>query len=135
MPRVDDALRAWVLADAGVSALIGQRMYPDVLPQGAIFPAIRYFEVSLSPLYAHQGDLNLDTSRYQFDCYAATRPAARDLAAALRAALSGKKTYQDGVTFRSTQLVNSLSGYDDALNAWRMVQDYQLSYSVDQYRV
>lgn len=136
MARVDDALRTLVLADAGMSALIGERMYPDVLPQGATFPAIRFFEVSLTPLYQHDGDANLDTSRYQFDCYAANRPAAKDVAMVLRTILGGlKKVYRDGVNFQAGFLVNSLSGYDDALNAWRVTQDYQLSYSIDKWRV
>ncbi len=38
-------LRSFLLADATLTALVGSRIYPSVLPAGATLPAIVYFRV------------------------------------------------------------------------------------------
>lgn len=49
MSLIDAACRAVLAADAGVAALVGQRIYPDRLPAGATLPALTYSLVSEVP--------------------------------------------------------------------------------------
>lgn len=126
---IDDALYSLISGDAGVAALISDRVYPDLLPEKVTFPAMTYQEISLTPTVSHDGDSHLDESRYQFDCYAATRSGARAIADALRTLLSGKRTSQPGFVIHSAFLANALSGYETGLNAWRYTVDYLISYS------
>lgn len=126
---LDEALRTFLLADEALSALVGTRIYPDEVPQGGTFPALRYLQVSLLADYTHDGDANLDMTRYQFDCYAPNRPQANQVATVLRTALSRlQKTRIDDICFQSVFMVNALSGYDDGFNQWRMVRDFEIVY-------
>lgn len=42
-----------ITGDAGMSALIGTRLYPGVIPQQATYPAAAYFVVSEVPAASH----------------------------------------------------------------------------------
>jgi hypothetical protein len=126
---LDDALRAWLLADASLAAVIADRIHPDKLPQGVIFPAVRFFQVSLTADYSHDGDANLDMTRYQFDCLAPNRPQANQVASLLRTALQGLKHIRlDDIRFESVFMANALSGYDDGLNQWLAMRDFEITY-------
>lgn len=77
MADVGTSIRTWLIAQSGVSALIGSgssaRCYPDVLVQGASLPAICYYTVSSMPEHLLQGLAGLYHDRIRFDCYALTR--------------------------------------------------------------
>lgn len=80
-------LRTYLLANAGVSALIGTRMYPNALPQGATLPAVVYYLISSTHVQSLGGITAAGTCRVQLDCYAATRLAADGVSAPIVAAL------------------------------------------------
>ncbi len=126
---IDDAIYNELSNHAGLTALVSTRIYPDELPEGCVFPAVRWGEASLTVDYSHEGDLNLDSTRRQFDCYAATRTGARDVADQVRAALAGKKTAYQNIIIGAGFVDNALSGYDDGLQKWRYILDITLQYS------
>jgi len=80
-------LRTYLLANAGVAALIGTRMYPDQLPQGATLPAVVYYRISGTYAESLGGVKAAGTCRVQLDAYAATRLAADAVGEAIVAAL------------------------------------------------
>ncbi len=55
------------LSDRGTSA--ANRIYPQQLPQGATFPAIRYLRVSDPIEHTHSGRSSLRYPRLQLDCF------------------------------------------------------------------
>lgn len=55
------------LSGAGTNA--ANRIYPSQLPQGATFPAIKYFQVSDPPEHTHDGRSILRHPRFQLDCW------------------------------------------------------------------
>jgi hypothetical protein len=126
---IDDAVYHELSQHAGLAALVSDRIYPDELPEGCIFPAVRFGEASLAPTYSHDGDSNLDATRMQFDCYAATRTGARAVANQVRNALTGHKMAYQNVAISSGFAENALSGYDDGLQKWRYIIDITLQYS------
>lgn len=74
----------------GRLATVGDDVYPERLPQGVSLPAVVYQLIpSDGPMYAHSGDVGLDTIRVQFDCWGGTYDAALAAFAELRAELSG----------------------------------------------
>lgn len=102
---IGKALRTKLLSYAGVSALVGQRMYPDDLLQNATLPAIVYSKISTRPEHSLSDVTRLAHSRFQFDCYAATRESANDVAHAIRR--SGICAYQgttSSIYFCGTEL-------------------------------
>jgi len=80
----------WLLtSDAGVTALVGTRIYPLILPQNPTLPAISYGLISAIRDTNLSSMVGLVEVRYQFDCWALTLLEAEAMADALRAALHG----------------------------------------------
>jgi len=127
---MDEAVDERLRGDTALAALVSDRIYPDVIPQLVVYPVIIYHQVSEAASYSHDGDSNLDTSRYQFDCYGSTKVSARTVKDALRTLLSGKRFEASNVRVASCRLDNSLSGYEPAFKAWRYIQDYVFQYQV-----
>lgn len=82
------SLRKYLLDHASVTDLIGERFYPDVLPQGAVKPAVVYRVIDRPREHDLAGPADLARTRTQIDCYAATRLAADAVANAIEAALA-----------------------------------------------
>jgi hypothetical protein len=82
------ATRAKLVGTTGVSTLLGTRVYPDRLPQGATLPAAVYYQISLTEETYLGGLVGVGHARIQVDAYASTRLAANALALAIRDALA-----------------------------------------------
>lgn len=80
-------LRTYLLANAGVAALIVARMYPDALPQKATLPAVVYYCISATHVESLGGIKDAGTCRVQLDAHAVTRLAADAVGDAIVAAL------------------------------------------------
>lgn len=73
---------------AGLAALIGDRAYPQQLPQGAALPAVTYLHVSTAPLLDRDSrTANYSDDRYQITGWAATFDAALALRKQIKAAM------------------------------------------------
>lgn len=83
------ALRALILSDAEILAIVGPRVFPHFIPQGQPTPAIVYNRVSGSADYTLQGPSGLATATMQVDCWAADPDTASTLARLVRAKLDG----------------------------------------------
>lgn len=92
------AIRRWIIEevlstilenDAGVGALCGDRIYPQVIPQGGTVPAVTYDRTSGERIRALDGVDGVASPRFEFICWAATYLAAVELKNAVRAALEG----------------------------------------------
>lgn len=77
-----------LLADSAVTAIVGARIYPMRIPQGADLPAIVYQKISSVPVNSLDGDSGLDSVRMQFTSWASTYSVAADLSAKVRAAIN-----------------------------------------------
>ena len=88
MADIGAATRAKLLATTGVSTLLGTRVYPDRLPQGATLPAAVYHLISLREEVDLAGLTGVGHARVQVDAWAETRLAANALALAIRDALA-----------------------------------------------
>lgn len=62
-------VRTYVLADPAIAALVGTRLYPIKLPQGATYPAMTLQEIDNVPTWNLNSRSSLDTSRFQFDIW------------------------------------------------------------------
>lgn len=87
--NTSNALRAFLLADPAIAAIISTRMYPVQLPQNPALPAIRYFRVSGNRPQSTTGPLGQTNPRVQIDCYALKFQDANDLAELVRKRLDG----------------------------------------------
>lgn len=108
---MESDLLAVLEGNAGVSALVGARIYPLILPQRVTLPAIRYQVISTLPQPTHNGASGLRQYRIQLSVHAATYSAAQAVAEALHTALDGKKAVFGSGT--SCTVANDVPGYDE----------------------
>ncbi len=82
-------LRAHLLADASIAALVAARIYPLRLPQAATFPAIVITRISELRYDTLNATGTLARPRYQVDSWARTHDGATALGALCRRRLDG----------------------------------------------
>ena len=109
---MEEALIAILLANAGVAALVGARVYPGVRPQGASLPAVIFNRISGQPGYTMDGPDGSSESRVQVDAYAGSYGATKALARAARLALSGLSGVHHGVTFQGVFMEGARDGFE-----------------------
>lgn len=86
---VEELLYAHLIAHSGLMAVVGNRIYPMVLPQEATLPAVRYQFIGRQELHVRPQTPLLTARRYQLDGYAASYAVVNSLEGALKAALYG----------------------------------------------
>ncbi len=94
---IEEALVAHLLANAGVIAYVGNRIYPLVIPEGVELPAIAYQRISTPRESTHSGPSGLASPRFQFSCVSGKYSEANGLVNAVRRALDGYKGTMGGV--------------------------------------
>jgi uncharacterized protein DUF3168 len=101
---MEEAIIAKLLADGGVSGIVGARVFPGSRPQGSALPALVLNRISGGPEYADDGEVGLEQARIQIDCWAATYAGAKLLARAAAAALSAFEGTVGATTFQWIEL-------------------------------
>ncbi len=88
MADLGEAVRGYLIANAGVLALTASRIYPDVLPQGysvATGGALTYEIIDTIHDHLINGLSGIARSRIEFAAFAATRAGANAIAEAVKA--------------------------------------------------
>ena len=122
---IEAAITKHLTENAGVASVAAGRVYPKHLPQNPTYPAIVYHRISGPREHSHDGSSGLAHPRFQFDLYAASHVACKDLAEKLRLALDAFKGTMGGaggVDVNGVFLEDDDDGYDDDFKVfwWRM---------------
>jgi hypothetical protein len=81
-------LKTHLAADSGITALVSDRIYPMVVPQGAAMPALTFQHIGGQPMTnLAGGDGNLLNYRVQINCWSDTYLQAQALAELVRTRL------------------------------------------------
>lgn len=94
---MEEAIINRLLATAGVTALVGTRVYPGTRRQGSPLPALVFNRISGVRDYTMVEPSGLVESRVQIDAWASEWLGAKTLARAVRASLSGIKGTFSGI--------------------------------------
>lgn len=86
---IEQALMTFLLAQSGITALVGQRIHFAEVPQDAIGPYLVANKISGPREHSHGGASGLAHPRFQFTAFAETYSAAKLVVAAVQAALQG----------------------------------------------
>lgn len=116
--HLKEAITAHLKADATITTLVGQRVYPGAAPQNAPEPLIVYSMVSGVRDVTQDGLSGFVTSRVQFDCMARSSLVASNLAKAVVASLGGIRGViggVGGVQLEGTFPDDEVDGYNDEL--------------------
>ena len=84
---LETGLYTVLTGDAGVSALVGTRIYPEIMPQGVTYPAISYQRVSTVRTAMLSGVDDFTQVRIVVDCWDDSYSGVKALAAAVKSAL------------------------------------------------
>lgn len=93
---IDAALVYRLTSTAGVSALVGSRVYAAPAARGAAVPLVTYERISTDIAADSTGDANNDDALYELRCIAATRAGAIAVRDAVRAAVHGVRAAEWG---------------------------------------
>lgn len=133
---LEEALYEFLKNDAGVSALVGDRIFPVRVKEGADLPAIAYQRISTFRTYTFDRKPDADPwmrARIQFSCWARSALEARDVAEALNVALSGHTGDMEGLEVGSVDIELELDDYEPETGFFRRIVDAMVS--LDEARV
>jgi len=99
--------------DGGVSALVGTKIHPHIVPEGTALPYITYSMVVGTPFNKLAGRTGLEKKRIQVNCWASTYAAAKALAEAVKTALDS-----------TSHLLLELDDYEDHAQVQRVILDF-----------
>lgn len=131
MAEIEEALTTYLLAQSGLTALIGARFFPDLLEDDSDLPAVVYLDVSNVPEHTLGGQLDLESPVIQFTAYATTKAGAKAVAAQLKTALSDYHGTLSGVPVQYIKLLNELSTVDTTGDGMIRVYTTDLEYEVN----
>jgi hypothetical protein len=117
MADLGSAVRAYLAADVSVAALVGVRIYPDVLPQGysvATGGALTYTIIDTVHDHLINGLAGIARSRIEFAAFGKTRVIANAIAEAVRASdLQGYTGAMGGVLVESVMIASGIQTLDE----------------------
>lgn len=125
---ISSAVYTLLTSYTDITDLCSTRIYPDFLPEGVTFEAIRYRMTSETGVSAHDGPIGLYKHNVQFDCYASTGLEAEALARAVRQNIEGYRGTVAGYRIDGIFFINALSDFDNDLNARRRILDFMIHY-------
>lgn len=127
---IEEGLYSWLTGNADISALCGDRVYPDKLPQEPTYPAMTYQRITTGLPMAHDGPLDLENARFQFNCLGLTPKAARTLANTLKQELAGFRGTMGDVSVHGAFLLNQISDFEDEAEVYRAIVDFRINYKI-----
>ncbi|WDI31594.1 DUF3168 domain-containing protein [Hyphococcus flavus] len=123
---IEEALIALLLADAGVSALAGDRVSPTIARQGEAAPYVVATVISFTDQH-HAAGPGLNVFRWQVDSYAPTWLAAKQLSRAIHGLLDGYRGTTAGVEILYCALQNKQDLFEAATELHRVSLDFRLT--------
>ncbi|RZJ01817.1 MAG: DUF3168 domain-containing protein [Brevundimonas sp.] len=103
---MEAALIAHLLATAGITAVVGQRITWGRRDQGGALPAIVLHRIDGAPDYHLTGASGLVESRVQVDCWGSSYGSAKSVARTVDTALSAARFTQGAVRFDAILIVD-----------------------------
>lgn len=123
--QIEVLLNAQLLNTAGLTALVINRIYPLVIPQDCLYPAIVYFKVSEIPAHAMGIDGTVLTARFQISVFASSYKSMKEVSVQVIAALS---RYRDAV-IQDILFENQTDLYVDEIGVYQNSIDFMVYYN------
>ncbi len=124
---IETVLFTRLTTHAGLSVLIGARVYPGAMPQKVTYPAVSYSRVAASRVSAMGADTGLVRARFQFDAWCEKYSDVRAVAVQLRAALQRWST-TTGTVIQDIYFVSEVDLYEDETRVHHAALDFEVIY-------
>lgn len=132
---IESDIRARLAADGTVAGLVSTRIYPAILPQDPMLPAIVFSKVSAVRVHKLTGASGWSMPRMTVHSWGRTYAEAKTVAAAVRESLNGfigqLSDGQSPESFRRAviRIDNELDDYEEDTDFHRVIQDYMVSHA------
>jgi hypothetical protein len=124
---IEATLFTLLTANAGVTALVGTRVYPVQLPQAPTTPAVSYQLISEHREGSFAGPSGLPGTLIQVDSWSDTYLGVKTLATAVRLALDGYQgTPAGGDRIQASILENQSDIFEPDVKLFRVLQEFRL---------
>lgn len=123
-----EQINARLKAVSGVTSIVGERIYPHHLPQGATLPALSHMQLGFEPVHAMSADPNIQSLRLQVSCWASQYSQAKTLAKAVRDALSRHRATAESDEFLDVLVDNEIDDFDPETEVYQVVVDLLVWY-------
>lgn len=111
MKSPEAVLRSALVGNATVAALIGTKVYPVLAPASAPLPLVTWRRAGISRSQTLSAPMGVPQVSVEYQIYAGTYEAARDIADAMRVVLDGYRGVVDNTTVRQTSLENEVDEF------------------------
>jgi hypothetical protein len=128
MKTVLPAIRALLVANAGVTAIAGQRVFFNALPQDQPLPNIVIYVIASTPTETLAAAIGPESQRVQITCRALSFAQVDDLGAAVHACLKDYVGTSSGMSIMRSRPIMDVLQYDEATKVHRRIIDYRVSY-------
>ncbi len=112
MAEVEEAVVAKLMDTDAVTALIGQRLYPQIVPQDVARPSVAYQKIDSVPV-STRAISHLARTTIQFTCEADDYAGAKAVAETLREALGGWHDEESDPIIFAVIEMNESDGYSE----------------------
>jgi hypothetical protein len=131
---IEEALFDALTFNSSVSSIVSSRVYPQIVPQDTVYPAIRYNQISGVREHTLPSTDNMVHSRFQIDSYGTNYIGGRNLADAVRSALSDYVGTVGTVEIQCIHLIEEEDYFSetvgtDQLRRYGKRQDYMIWYN------
>jgi len=110
--RLEEAVYAYLISEPAVHAKIAERLYPLLLPQKCILPAVAYTLVSVDRTPALQKDTGYTRAVLQYSCHAKSYREAVMVAHLLKNALQDFSGNMNGLMIGAVLVVSEMADYE-----------------------
>lgn len=126
---IEYAVRSILADNAGVAALVANRIYYVTAPQKVTAPYLVISKVSgARQPYAHGATINFTSPRFQVSIFATTYLAAKQIAQAVQAVLGDYKGTSESTAIEATFYDNEVDYYDEDIGFYSVAMDFLVWY-------
>ncbi len=122
---VGKALYGLLNDDAGITAVVSGRIYPEIAPADAVAPYIVYSIVSNTPSDIKEDGGSVDTAQIEVYNFGTTYSSTVDLGVLVRGVLDKVNGTYGGVNIQSIKYNNEQMDVTPERDLWASIQDYQ----------
>lgn len=121
------ALRSILVADSGLTALTGSKVFPLIVPQGQSYPALAYQVVSDTPIRCKAPiGTTADEYRFQVSAYASTYLLMEQIAKAVRLALDNYQGESEEETVLRVYFDGQRDLYEEEPRLFHRAMDFRV---------
>jgi hypothetical protein len=129
MSSIDSAVYTRIKNYAGVSAIVGTRVYLAPVPQNTSYPLVTYQEIDCIEDLTFGSSTSMPVSRYQFDCWASTAATARALADQVFLSLHNYAGTSDSIVIKNSLFDGKRPmDYDPSEGVYRYIVEFLIQW-------